>query len=263
VAAWFLAPAPSPSVTSGPAAGERRATTAPAARFVDVTVAAGLGGVVRVSGAEGEKLLPETTGGGGALVDVDNDGDLDIVMVNGKAWPWSRAGAAPARSTVSLFINDGTGAFTDGTAAAGLSVQRYGMGVAAGDYDNDGWMDLFITAVGQNVLLENVGGRFHDVTAKAGVGGRADQWSTCATWFDAEGDGDLDLFVCHYVRWSRDIDRAQDFSLAGLGRAYGPPRNFAGTTTRPAASSSAPPRPAWSWSTRSPRRPPPSRSAWP
>jgi hypothetical protein len=102
------------------------------------------------------------------------------------------------------------------------------MGLAAGDYDNDGWVDLYVTAVGRSTLLRNIGGRFHDVTAAAGVGGPADQWSTCATWFDADNDGDLDLFVCRYVQWSRDIDREQDFSLAGIGRAYGPPRNFAG-----------------------------------
>jgi hypothetical protein len=217
-----------PPVSTGPAAGERVPLDAPPARFVDVTADAGLSGFTRVNGAEGEKLLPETTGGGGAFVDVDNDGDLDVVLVNGRSWPWSRTPAGPARSTVSLFTNDGGGRFTDATAAAGLAVQRYGMGVAAGDFDNDGWTDLFITAVGQNVLLENVGGRFHDVSATAGVGGRADQWTTCATWLDLENDGDLDLFVCEYVRWSRDIDRAQDFSLAGIGRAYGPPRNFGG-----------------------------------
>lgn len=226
---WFVRRAPSPPVSSGPAASERSAATAPPARFTDVTTEAGLGGFLRVNGATGEKLLPETTGGGGAFVDVDNDGDLDIVLVNGRAWPWTRDGGTAPRSTVVLYANDGAGHFTDTTAAAGLTVQRYGMGIAAGDFDNDGWTDLYITAVGQNVLLENVGGRFHDITASAGVAGRADQWSSCATWFDADSDGDLDLFVCNYVRWSRDLDRAQDFSLAGVGRAYGPPRNFAGS----------------------------------
>jgi hypothetical protein len=216
------------ALSSGPEAGDRPAVKAPPAAFTDITASAGLGAVQRESGAEGQKLLPETTGGGGGLVDVDNDGDLDVLVVNGRPWPWSAQAGSPRASTLLLFVNDGNGRFTDGTAGAGLALDAYGMGVAAGDYDNDGWVDLFITAVGRNTLLRNIGGRFRDITAEAGVGGSPDQWSTCATWFDADNDGDLDLFVCRYVQWSRDIDLKQDFSLAGIGRAYGPPRNFAG-----------------------------------
>ena len=204
------------------------AIAAPPAAFVDVTRDAGLADVVRENGAEGEKLLPETTGGGGGLVDVDNDGDLDLLVVNGRPWPWSSRQSTARRSTVWLLLNDGTGRFTDRSADAGLKLDAYGMGLAAGDYDNDGWVDLFVTAVGRNTLLRNIGGRFHDVTDAAGVGGSPNLWSTCATWFDADNDGDLDLFVCRYVQWSREIDLKQDFSLAGIGRAYGPPRNFAG-----------------------------------
>jgi hypothetical protein len=103
------------------------------------------------------------------------------------------------------------------------------MGVAVGDYDNDGWTDVFVTAVGSNRLYRNVRGRFSDVTVEAGVGGPADAWSTCAAWLDYDNDADLDLFVCHYVRWSRAVDLAQDFRLTGIGRAYGPPRTFEGT----------------------------------
>src|ERR1700730_5047041 len=103
------------------------------------------------------------------------------------------------------------------------------MGGGGADYDNDGWIDLFVTAVGGNHLFRNVGGHCTDVTASAGVGGHDDQWSTCATWLDYDRDGNLDLFVCNYVRWSKAIDLQQDFRLVGLGRAYGPPRTFEGT----------------------------------
>jgi hypothetical protein len=216
------------ALTSGPPAGDRAVLAAPPAAFVDVTAAAGLTHIAREHGAEGEKLLPETSGGGGGLVDVDNDGDLDLLLVNGRPWPWSARAKSPRVSTLALLLNDGRGRFTDRSAVAGLKLDSYGMGLAAGDYDNDGWVDLFVTAVGRSTLLRNIGGRFHDVTTEAGVAGPADQWSTCATWLDAENDGDLDLFVCRYVQWSREIDLGQDFSLAGIGRAYGPPRNFAG-----------------------------------
>ena len=120
---WAVRSRPATPVSSGPAAATRAVSAAPPARFVDFTAEAGLGGFIRVNGAEGEKLLPETTGGGGAFVDVDNDGDLDVVLVNGRRWPWSpTAGAAPA-STVSLFTNDGRGHFTDATTVAGLAVK--------------------------------------------------------------------------------------------------------------------------------------------
>ena len=111
-----------------------------------------------------------------------------------------------------------------------LPPQMYGMGVASGDYDGDGWVDLFISAVGSNYLLRNVGGRkFVDVTSVANVGGSEKAWSTSAAFFDYDRDGDLDLFVCNYVQWSPEINRQVDYRLTGIGRAYGPPTDFAGT----------------------------------
>jgi hypothetical protein len=214
---------------SGPPALESARPVAglPDVVFTDVTASAGLT-FERTNGADGEKLLPETMGGGAAFLDVDNDGDQDLVLVNSKPWRWSKA-ARPGGSALALYRNDGHGRFADATKQSGLALDAYGMGVAAGDYDNDGWVDLFVTAVGQNALFRNEHGRFVNRTHATGVGGRDDQWSTCAAWVDIEADGDLDLFVCNYVRWSRDIDRQQDFRLTGIGRAYGPPRTFEGT----------------------------------
>ncbi len=194
--------------------------------FADVTSGAGID-FVHTNGATGDKLLPETMGGGCAFLDYDGDGDQDLLLVNSCRWP-ADAGAGP-QPTMALYRNDGTGQFDDVTAAAGLDVSFYGMGAAVGDYDNDGDVDLFLTAVGTNHLFRNDGGVFSDVTGQAGVGGRPDEWSTSAGFFDHDNDGDLDLFVCNYVRWSRDIDFAVDYRLTGIGRAYGPPTNFEGT----------------------------------
>jgi hypothetical protein len=131
---------------------------------------------------------------------------------------------------MALYHNDGHGHFTDVTKGSGLDVSFYGMGVAIGDYDNDGLPDVFITAVGGNHLFHNDGhGKFHEVTQEAGVGGSTNDWSTCAAFIDYDNDGKLDLFVGNYVQWTAEIDRAKSYILPNIGRAYGPPRNFAGT----------------------------------
>ncbi len=201
--------------------------TPPQVRFTDVTASAGIHHS-HVNGAYGERLLPETMGGGVAVLDYDNDAAIDLLFVNGRSWPWQDS--TTDNSSLVLYRGDGNGKFTDVTIAAGLDTQLYGMGTAVGDFDGDGFTDIFVTAVGANRLYRNVQGqRFEDVTKSASVGGAADAWSTGAAFVDYDRDGDLDLFVLNYVRWSREIDLAADYQLTGIGRAYGPPAQFAGT----------------------------------
>ncbi len=201
----------------------------PNIRLTDVTEEAGIH-FRHTSGAVGRKLLPETMGGGCALFDCDCDGDQDLLFVNSQEWPWNRNGSESADATCALYQNDGSGKFADATAGSGLDVSLYGMGVAVGDYDNDGRVDVFLSAVGSNLLYHNEGqGRFRDVTSEAGTGGDGNAWSSSSGWLDYDNDGDLDLFVCNYVEWSRQYDEAQDFQLTGGGRAYGAPQNFGGT----------------------------------
>lgn len=214
-----------------PAGRAAPAVTIPLLPFTDITAAAGIR-FVHENGAGGEKLLPETMGGGCGFVDLDGDGDQDIVLVNGRRWPWDdRPAAAP--TTAAIYRNDGLGRFEEVTAGSGLDVPLYATGLAAGDIDGDGRTDLFVACVGSDRLFRNLGdGRFADVTERAGVAGPDDAWSTSCGFADVDGDGDLDLFVCSYVEWSREADRAQDFRLVGGGRAYGRPQNFAGTFSR-------------------------------
>lgn len=201
------------------------AATPPGVLFTDVTDVAGID-FVHVNGAYGEKLLPETMGGGVAFLDYDADGDQDLLFVSSGHWPDLERERVP---TLALYRNDGGGRFERVFTDSGLDTGIYGMGLAVGDYDADGWLDVFVTGVGENRLLRNDGGLFRDVTASAGVAGVADVWSTSAVFFDVDNDGDLDLFVANYVRWSRDIDLGVDFQLAGIGRAHGPPTVFAGS----------------------------------
>ena len=205
--------------------------TLPKAPFSEVGEAAGVR-FRHFTGAAGEKLLPETMGAGAAFFDADGDGDADLLLVNGNRWPWDTQG--PASPGSALYRNDtapgGAIRFTDISTGSGLETPFHGMGAAVGDYDNDGRPDVFITAVGGARLFHNEGGgRFKDVTTTAGVGGKPDDWSTAATWFDLDNDGDLDLFVGHYVKWSRAIDAEVGYKIDGSTRAYGPPMNFQGT----------------------------------
>jgi enediyne biosynthesis protein E4 len=207
------------------------ASEVPRVQFTDITKASGIR-FVHNNGATGDKLLPETMGGGVAFFDFDNDGKQDLLFINSSSWAaHTPAANQPSPSTtMALYRNDGKGHFTDVTSGSGLDVSFYGMGVAIGDYNNDGLPDVFITGVGGNHLFHNEGaGKFREVTQVAGVGGAPDSWSTSAAWIDYDNDGKLDLFVCNYVRWSPEQDRRASFELPQIGRAYGPPRKFAGT----------------------------------
>jgi enediyne biosynthesis protein E4 len=195
----------------------------PGFRFVNVTAPAGIQ-FQHNSGAYGGKLLPETLGSGCAFLDYDRDGWLDILLINGMDWPDHQT----RRSTMKLYRNNRNGTFTDVTKPAGLDLEMYGMGVAVGDFDNDGWPDIFISCVGQSRLFRNTGkGAFVDVTKSSGLLGRQGL-STSALWFDYDRDGLLDLFVCNYVHWSAQDDVF--CSLDGTHKSYCTPEAYRGDT---------------------------------
>ena len=192
-------------------------------RFVDVTGNAGLR-FQHNSGAYGGKLLPETLGSGCAFLDYDADGWQDILLVNSMDWP----GHKRQRTTMKLYRNNRNGTFTDVTQPAGLDVEMYGMGVAVGDYNNDGFPDIFISCVGQSRLFRNTGkGTFLDVTKASGLLGKQGL-SSSAIWFDYDRDGFLDLFVCNYVHWTAETDVF--CSLDGKNKSYCTPEAYRGDT---------------------------------
>ncbi len=195
----------------------------PGFRFVDASDAAGIH-FRHNSGAYGGKLLPETLGSGCAFLDYDADGWQDILLVNGMDWP----GHKKQRTTMKLYRNNRNGTFTDVTKAAGLDEEMYGMGVAVGDYNNDGFPDIFITCVGQSRLFRNTGkGTFVDVTRASGLSDKQGL-STSAIWFDYDRDGFLDLLVCNYVHWSAERDVF--CSLDGKNKSYCTPEAYRGDT---------------------------------
>jgi len=191
--------------------------------FSDVTQQAGIK-FVHNAGKSGKKYLPETIGSGAAFFDADGDGWIDILLVNSRDWtPRGR------RTTAALYRNNHDGTFTDITKGSGLDVELYGIGVAVGDYDNDGRDDVYITALEGDRLFHNEGhGKFKDVTAVSGI--KNADFGTSAAWFDYDRDGKLDLFVANYVQWSQKGDLW--CSLDGAVKSYCTPESYQGTSSK-------------------------------
>lgn len=227
---------------------QRDAIPVPATPFKDVTALANLK-FKHQNGATGRKLLPETMGSGVAILDYDNDGWQDIFLVNSCSWP----GAKPnpeKMPTSELYRNKRDGTFERVTKQVGLDESFYGMGACVGDFNNDGFPDLFVTGIGGNRLYENTGEgssrKFKDVTTEAGLAlttgwpshlsesafyehAQHIPFGSSATFVDYDGDGLLDLFVCYYVSWSPAIDLSIASSLTGIGRSYQQPTSLEGS----------------------------------
>ncbi|MGB9456445.1 MAG: CRTAC1 family protein [Bryobacteraceae bacterium] len=203
--AWAAAPAP------------------PAVVFTDVTAQAGIR-FTHNAGRTGKKYLPETMGSGVAFFDADGDGWPDILLINGKDFtPRGR------RTTAALYRNNRNGTFTDVTAGSGLDIPIYGLGVAIGDYDNDGRDDVYITALDGDHLFHNEGNfKFRDVTQAAGIHNA--NFGASAAWLDYDRDGKLDLFVANYVQWTEKGDLR--CSLDGVTKSYCTPESYKGTRSR-------------------------------
>ncbi|HEX3892139.1 MAG TPA: CRTAC1 family protein [Terracidiphilus sp.] len=183
--------------------------------FADASKSSGLASWSHVMGTVQKKYILETDGSGVGLIDYDNDGWLDIYLVNGSTYDALAGKKTPPHAA--LFHNNHDGTFTDVSAKAGVTNDRWGFGVAIGDFDNDGWPDIFVCNFGKNRLYRNNhDGTFTDVAEKAGV--TLGNWSDGATWGDYDGDGRLDLFVSGYVHY--DLNHEPDSDKGGVPSAY-------------------------------------------
>ena len=231
---WLWACGQQPAQAPGQQSGQSPPSPPPSlVQFTDVAAQSGLH-FTQVNGASSHKYFPETMCGGGAFIDYDEDGDLDVFAING-AWI---DGPPPGITAPvdALFRNEGAAGFAEVGAQAGLADPGFGMGCAVGDYDNDGDEDLYLSSFGPNALYRNEGqGRFAEVGARAGV---ADpRWSTSCAFGDYDRDGDLDLFVANYVEYRPDLQRedatpymiSAKSSTSPAVKGYPHPANFAGT----------------------------------
>jgi hypothetical protein len=213
--------------------GERREAASPprvgappegpaAVRYEDVTQAAGIG-FVHHSGAAGRKWLPETMGSGCAVLDANGDGRPDLLVVDSTAWKVGPKPPDVARGQCRLYLNRGDWKFQEVSSRWQVPGDLYGMGAAVADFDGDGWVDVFLSALDGSRLLRNEGGRrFRDVTRRWGL--RVPGWPTGAAWLDYDRDGKLDLFVCGYVPWSPESDLFA--SLDGVHKTYARPDQY-------------------------------------
>ena len=193
-------------------------------RFTDVTAEWGID-FTHTNGAFGQKYLPETMGSGVAVFDADGDDDLDLLFVNSAQW----AGHSRGEPATAAFYRNVGGVFADQTVGSGFEEVMYGLGVAVGDYDQDGDRDVYITCLGEDHLFRNDGDAvFTDVTARAGLGNPS--MATSAVWFDYDGDGLLDLYVCNYVEWSVATDIF--CTLDGVNKSYCTPESYNGVSDR-------------------------------
>ncbi len=207
-----------------------RPTPPPAIRYAEKAAALGVD-FVHVTGAQGKKWMPETMGGGVAVLDYDGDGRPDLLFVSGSYWPGDPR-ARTQKSSLALYRNEGNDAnglphFRNVTREAGLERIFYGMGASVGDYDNDGRDDIYVTGLEGNLLFHNRGGRFEEVSRRAGVSDSG--WGTSSAWFDYDGDGLLDLYVGRYVDWSP----ARDLfcTLDGKTKSYCTPERYPGSSS--------------------------------